>query len=59
MPPETQKCLRGKGVDIPDKDLTVEQVERLWKQDRKTIVALDACGARSIKAYDELSRRWR
>jgi transposase len=51
--------MRGVGVSVPDRDLTVEQVERMWKQDRKTIVIMDACGARATAWYEGLARRWR
>lgn len=46
-------------VEIPDRALTVGDVERLWKTDRVRVVVMQRCGGRLIALYDQLRRTWR
>lgn len=59
MPADLRACLERSGVDIPDRALTVAEVERLWKQDRLRIVVMRNCGRRVIAWYDDLRKGWR
>lgn len=55
--PETPADLRGcfvGVVDIPDRPLTISEVERLWKNERLRAVAQQRCGLRLLKWIDEL-----
>jgi hypothetical protein len=56
-PAEFQSCFRG-AVGVPDKALTVAEVEALWKQDRVRLVASQRCGARFSAWYEDLRRNW-
>lgn len=58
IPPDIRACFRGV-VDVPDRDLTVAEVERLWKQDRVRAAASARCGARLIAWVDALRAGWR
>lgn len=59
MPGDLRNCFKRGGVDIPNRALTVSDVESLWKQDRVRIVALGQCGNRTIAWYDQLRTKWR
>lgn len=52
-PSDLRTCFVGV-VDIPVRDLTVADVERLWKQDRVRSAAMQRCGLRLLKWIDEL-----
>jgi len=52
-PADIRACFVGV-VDIPVRDLTVAEVERLWKQDRIRAVAMQRCGQRLLTWIDEL-----
>jgi hypothetical protein len=59
IPADIQACLKGAGVKIPDRALTVGEVERLWGQDRLRIVVMRRCGGRLIAWYEELRANWK
>jgi hypothetical protein len=59
IPADIQACLKGAGVTIPDRPLTVGEVERLWGQDRLRIVVMRRCGGRLIAWYEELRANWK
>lgn len=59
VPADLQKCFRESGVVVSDRDLTVADVESLWKIDRFRIVVMRKCGQRLIAWYDELRVNWR
>lgn len=44
-------CFAGLAV-IPDRDLSVADVERLWKDDRKRAAAMARCGVRLLAWID-------
>jgi hypothetical protein len=58
-PASLRTCLKVNGVEIPDRDLTVAEVERLWKTDRLRFVAVSKCGNRLLEWIDDLRKRWR
>lgn len=59
VPADIQTCFRkGAGV-LPDKALTVFEVESLWKQDRVRIAVMQRCGNRMIAWYNELRAGWK
>ena len=59
LPADLVQCLQRYGVDVPRRRLTVGEVERLWRHDRVTIVAMRQCGARIRGWYETLRRDWR
>lgn len=59
IPADIRACFRESGVAIPDRDLTVGDVERLWKTDRVRLVVMRRCGVRLVAFYDGLRRTWR
>jgi hypothetical protein len=59
IPADIQACLKGAGVKIPDRALTVGEVERLWGQDRLRIVVMRRCGGRLVAWYEELRANWK
>jgi hypothetical protein len=59
LPTELKSCLKGAGVTIPDRELTVGEVEKLWAQDRLKIVVMRKCGARVVSWYATLRATWR
>lgn len=46
VPADIQACFRTGPVKVPQKALTVAEVESLWKQDRIKQVVMRACGER-------------
>lgn len=59
VPADIQACFRGGPVGVPQKALTVAEVESLWKQDRVKQVVLRQCGQRFLAWYGDLQKRWR
>lgn len=59
IPADIVQCLQRAGVDVPHHRLTVGEVERLWRTDRLTIVAMRQCGTRMRSWYSTLQQRWR
>jgi hypothetical protein len=59
LPTELKSCLRGAGVTIPDRELTVGEVERLWAKDRLRIVVLRKCGLRIVAWFEYLRANWK
>lgn len=60
MPTDLRICLTKAGVImVPDRDLTMGEIERLWKNDRLRLVVLSHCGTRIATWYDDLRKRWR
>jgi hypothetical protein len=56
VPGDIQACFRqGPGV-IPDRALSIYDVESLWKQDRIKVVVMQKCGARLISWYNALRK---
>ncbi len=58
LPADIRVCFVGLAA-IPDRDLTVADVERLWKDDRRRSAAMRRCGLRVIVWYDKLRETWR
>lgn len=58
VPADIQVCFRQEAVKVPQKALTVAEVESLWKQDRVRIVALRRCGQRLVTWYDGIRKAW-
>jgi hypothetical protein len=46
-------------VTIPDRELTVGEVERLWAKDRLRIVVLRKCGLRIVAWFEYLRANWK
>lgn len=59
LPVSLRQCLQRSGVAVPHRRLTVGEVERLWRTDRLTIVAMRQCGNRINAFYNTLQKRWR
>lgn len=59
VPSDIQACFRGGPAKVPQKSLTVAEVESLWKQDRVKQVVLRACGERFLAWYGDLQKSWR
>lgn len=57
-PADIQSCFRG-AANIPDRALSVADVEALWKQDRIRAVAEAQCGKRLLEWYQTLQANWR
>jgi len=57
VPADIQACFRGV-VDIPNRALTVAEVERLWSQDRLRSAAQRQCGQRLIDWHEEIRANW-
>jgi hypothetical protein len=45
-------------VDIPNRALTVAEVERLWASDRHRSVMQKQCGQRLIDWHEEIRSLW-
>lgn len=58
-PADIQACFRKGASVLPDRALTVAEVESLWKQDRVRIKVLQLCGERMVNWYSSLQRTWR
>lgn len=58
LPADVTTCFRDV-VDVPDRALTVAEVEQLWKQDRVRAAASKRCGARLVNWYGALRGAWR
>ena len=59
IPADIPKCLRQSGVPLPNRQLTVAEVEELWKQDRLRLVVMRRCGDRLLTWYAVLQKHWR
>lgn len=59
VPADIQACFRKAAVTIPDRALSVADVESLWKQDRIRLVAMRNCGNRFLAWYSDLQRDWK
>lgn len=59
VPADIQACFRKAAVAIPNRALTVADVESLWKQDRIRLVAMRTCGNRFLAWYADLQRDWK
>lgn len=59
VPADIQACFRTGPVKVPQKALTVAEVESLWKQDRVRVAVQRACGQRFLAWYSDLQKRWR
>lgn len=57
-PADLQGCFRS-AVGIPDKALTVAEVESLWKQDRVRLIVNKRCGERMQAWYSALQADWK
>jgi hypothetical protein len=59
VPGDISRCFNGAAVgNVPDRDLTVEEVERLWKSDRVRAVVSQRCGKRFVAWYGDLRAGW-
>ncbi|OYX87479.1 MAG: hypothetical protein B7Y75_02055 [Azorhizobium sp. 35-67-5] len=59
VPADLRICLSAGPADVPDTALSVGEVERGWKQDRRTQAAVRRCGQRLAAWYDDLRTGWR
>ena len=53
MPSDVLAC-RHDPVDVPDRDLEVGEIERLWKIDRDSLGRVSACYRRLICQYQDV-----
>lgn len=54
VPTDIKTCFKSV-VPVPDHELSVAEVETLWKQDRVRVRVNQTCGERFIRWYDDLS----
>lgn len=59
VPSDIQACFRDGPVAVPNKALTVSDVESLWKEDRIRLVVSQKCGKRFQSWYNSLRRGWK
>lgn len=59
VPADIRACFQGGAPEIPERALTVADVERLLKQDGVRIAVLQRCGKRFLAWYDTLKAEWR
>jgi hypothetical protein len=59
VPADIKVCFRKAVVDIPHRDLTVSDVESLWKKDRIRNVVMRRCGTRFLAWYESLRQNWK
>lgn len=60
VPADIQTCFRTNGpVKVPQKALTIAEVESLWKEDRVRQVVLRKCGDRFLNWYNGLRKNWK
>ena len=57
-PADIQACFRG-AANLPDRALSVSDVEALWKKDRVRVAAQAACGKRLLQWYSQLQADWK
>lgn len=57
IPADLRKCVATSGVTVPDRPLTVAEVERLWKDDRVRLAIVRNCLRRALAFYDDQKRR--
>ena len=57
-PADIQSCFRS-AVGLPDKDLTIAEVEALWKVDRYRLAVNKRCGVRLLQWYESLRVNWK
>lgn len=57
VPKDIAACLKQQGVEVPQRDLTVAEVEALWKRDRLTIKAIKACLSELVVRDQRLAKR--
>jgi hypothetical protein len=57
IPADIRACVSTSGVAIPERALTIAEVESLWKQDRVRIAVVRGCLKRALAFYDEQRRR--
>lgn len=59
VPADIQSCFREGVGDVPDKALTVAEVESLWKHDRVRAVVMQKCGQRFLAWYRNIQKNWK
>jgi hypothetical protein len=59
LPTDIAACLKKSGVKVPNRALTVEEVERFWKTDRLTLVVMRNCGDRVLAFYNAIRGKYR
>jgi hypothetical protein len=57
VPREISACAEVANAPIPTKDLSAAEVEKAWKQDRLTAVALRQCLQRLIVRDQKLAKK--
>jgi hypothetical protein len=58
VPADIQSCFRKGAAVLPDKALSVAEVEELWKQDRIRNAVMQRCGKRMLAWYEDLRKSW-
>lgn len=59
VPADIQSCFREGVGNVPEKALTVAEVETLWKHDRVRAVVMQKCGQRFLAWYGSLRANWK
>ncbi len=59
VPADIQDCFSNSRLTIiPDRDLTVADVERLWASDRMRVIVQHRCGSRFLEWYGKIKAGW-
>lgn len=58
VPSDIQTCFRQGAVIVPERALSVADVESLWKKDRVRLAVERSCGKRFLSWYGDLQKRW-
>lgn len=59
VPADIQACFRQGAIVVPDRALSIYDVESLWKSDRVRIAVMQRCGNRMIAWYESLRANWK
>lgn len=59
VPADIQACFRAGPASVPQKALSVAEVESLWKVDRVHEVVLQRCGKRFLAWYGDVRQGWK
>ncbi len=58
-PADLRACLARAPAEVPERALSVGDVERGWKEDRRIQAAVRGCGQRLAAWYEDLRKGWR
>lgn len=59
VPVDVRQCFNAALGAVPERDMSVAEVETAWKSDRVRFAVMRRCGKRFLAWYDDLRARWR